>query len=86
MIRSTAATLALAVLAAPAFAQQQTRGATIAGTVLDSSSLPVPSADVVAQPGNHRTRSDSAGNFLLTGLDDGNYIVAARKVGYAPER
>jgi hypothetical protein len=64
----------------------QTRGATIAGVVLDSASLPVSGADIVARPGNYRTRTDSAGNFLLTGLDDGNYTVAARKVGYAPDR
>lgn len=69
----------------PAFAQA-TRGATIAGTVRDSASWPIPDADVVARPGNHRTRSDSAGNFLLTGLDGGSYTVASRKVGYAPDQ
>src|SRR5437867_12813553 len=80
---------ALAVIAVPslsAFAQQQTRGATIAGTVRDSSSRPIAGADVVAQPGNHRIRSDSAGNFVLTGLDGGAYTVAARKGGYGPDR
>ena len=80
------AAVALVLLAPPAFAQQQTRGATIFGTVRDSVGQPIPAADIVAQPGSHRTRSDSAGNYLLTGLDDGNYVVAARKVGYAPER
>jgi len=77
-----------AVLALPAMAQQPSppRGATIAGTVRDSAAQPVPGADVIAQPGSHRTRSDSAGNFLFTGLDGGTYVVAARKVGFAPER
>ena len=62
------------------------RGATIAGSVRDSLGTPISGADVVAQPGHYRTRSDSSGNFILTGLDDGSYTVAARKVGYAPER
>lgn len=74
----------IAAASLPAVAQ--TRGATIAGTVRDSLAQPVPGADVVAQPGNRRVRSDSAGNFLFTGLDGGAYVVAARKVGYAPDR
>jgi hypothetical protein len=76
----------LACLAATLPAQQPTRGATIFGTVRDSMSRPVPAADVVAQPGGHRTRADSAGNFQLTGLGGGSYAIAARKLGYAPER
>src|SRR5688500_8382367 len=76
----------MALFSLPAMAQEPTRGATISGTVRDSASQPIPAADIIAQPGNHRTRSDSAGNFLLTGLDGGTYVVAARKVGFAPER
>lgn len=64
----------------------QTRGATIVGVVLDSAAQPVSGADVVVRPGSRRTRSDSVGNFIITGLDDGGYTVAARKVGYAPDR
>jgi hypothetical protein len=64
----------------------QTKGATIAGSVRDSLAQPVAGADVVVQPGSERTRSDSAGNFMLTGLGGGTYVVAARKVGYAPDR
>lgn len=82
----TRAILLVTLLSSPAMAQQPTRGATIAGTVRDSASQPVPGADVVAQPGSIRTRSDSAGNFLLTGLGGGSYTVAARKLGYAPAR
>src|ERR1700741_344146 len=74
-----------ALLASPAAGQQQ-KGATIVGTVSDSSGRPVAGADVVTQPGNRRTRSDSTGAFILTELDGGNYVVAARKLGYAPER
>jgi hypothetical protein len=39
---------------------------------------------VIAYPGNHRTRSDSAGAFSITGLDPDQYTVRARKLGYAP--
>lgn len=86
MVRSIHFAIVLACWAVTARAQQPTRGATIAGTVRDSLSQPVPAADVVAQPGNHRTRADSAGNFVLTNLGGGSYVVAARKLGYAPER
>jgi len=86
MSRFVSAAALTALLALPAMAQQPTRGATVAGTVRDSAGQPVQAADIVAQPGNRRTRSDSAGNFLLTGLDGGTYVVAARKVGFAPER
>lgn len=75
----------IALCAVPALAQE-TRGATIVGTVRDSASQPIPAADVVAQPGGYRTRTDSAGNFMFTGLGGGAYTVAARKVGYAPDR
>jgi hypothetical protein len=73
------------VLASTTGAQQPKSG-TITGTVRDSSGVPVAGADVVAQPGTHRTRSDSTGAFILTDLDGGTYVVAARKLGYAPER
>ncbi len=73
----------VAVAASSAWGQ---RGATIAGVVLDSTLRPVAGADVLARPGNHRARSDSAGNFTLTGLADGGYTVAARKVGFKPDR
>ena len=86
MTRAVRFAALLSVLAVPATAQQPARGATIAGTVRDSAAQPVPGADIVAQPGNHRMRADSAGNFMFTGLDGGNYVVAARKIGYAPER
>jgi hypothetical protein len=77
---------ALVLASSGAAFAQGTRGATITGIVRDSLGMPVPAADVVAQPGQYRTRTDSAGAFVLTGLDDGAYTIAARKVGYAPER
>jgi len=75
----------LGIAAAPGAPAQQTgAGATITGVVRDSASVPVPGADVIARPGGRRARSDSAGRFVLSGLDGGKYTVVARKLGYAP--
>ena len=81
MMRATAAVLFSLLLAATAGAQQ---GATITGTVRDSAARPVANADVVALPGAHRARTDSAGKFTITGIDGGSYTVRARKLGFAP--
>ncbi|HEU4995360.1 MAG TPA: carboxypeptidase regulatory-like domain-containing protein [Gemmatimonadaceae bacterium] len=75
----------VAALSWPTFAHAQ-KGATITGTVVDSLQQPIRDADVILRPGNHRARSDSLGRFTLAELDDGNFFLAARKVGYAPDR
>jgi hypothetical protein len=69
-------------LGVPGFARAQ--GASVSGVVRDSASRPVAGADVVAYPGNHRTRTDSAGAFVISGLDADQYTVRARKLGYSP--
>lgn len=61
------------------------QGGTITGTVRDSAQRPVASADVVAQPGAHRARTDSAGRFTFADLSPDKYTVRARKLGYVPE-
>jgi len=81
MMRATTAVMVSLLLAATAGAQQ---GATITGTVRDSASRPVANADVVALPGVHRARTDSAGKFTIAGMDGGSYTVRARKLGFAP--
>jgi len=82
-VRLTIAFVAIGILPLRA---QEIHGAAITGTVRDSASQPIADADVVMRPGNHRARSDSAGRFLLAGVDDGSYVVYARKLGYALER
>jgi hypothetical protein len=79
-MKSFLAILSFAIIATSAGAQ----GATITGVVRDSMSQPLAAAEVVARPGMHRTRTDSAGRFTLAGLDGGNYKVSARKFGYGP--
>jgi len=56
----------------------------ITGITRDSMERPVPGAEIVAHPGNKRTRSDSVGRFTLADLDGGTYTVRARKFGYTP--
>lgn len=85
-LRYAAFVIAVAALVAyPIGAQEQTRGATIAGVVRDSAARPIADADVTLRPGDRRTRTDSTGRFSFTGLDPDNYDVRARKVGFAPE-
>jgi hypothetical protein len=74
----------VAALAAGPLRAQVPRGATISGVVKDGDDKPVAGADVIAQPDDHRTRTDSAGHFSLTGLSGGRYSVRARKLGFAP--
>lgn len=56
----------------------------IAGIVRDTAARPVAGADVVVKPGEHRTRTDSAGRFIVTGLGADRYQVRARKLGFGP--
>ena len=86
-MRTLVATIVAAILlASPLFAgaQQPVTGGVIAGVVRDSAALPVAGADIVVRPGARRTRSDSAGRFIVGGLGADHYIVRARKLGYAP--
>jgi hypothetical protein len=86
MLKRIALPLAvLSLCAARPAAAQSTSGGTITGIVRDTASRPVAGADVVAHPGSHRTTTDSAGRFTFSGLDADNYVVRARKLGYAPE-
>jgi hypothetical protein len=78
-------TIALLAVSPVPVCGQGTRGATIAGTVRDSAAQPIPDADIVVRPGNHRARTDTAGHFLISDMDGGGYAVHVRKIGYAPE-
>ena len=74
---------AAALLAAlPTLASAQ--GGIIAGTVRDTANRPMAGADISVKPGQLRTRTDSAGRFIVTGLGADKYQVRARKIGYGP--
>lgn len=81
MHRLWAVALALSVATATSLHAQ---GATITGVVQDTSGAPIAGADVSVRAGAVRARTDSAGRFVLSGLDADNYTVFARKVGFAP--
>lgn len=75
----------LALLGSSGVADAQQTGGTITGAVRDTARRPVAGADVIAQPGAHRTRTDSAGNFVFVDLGPDKYTVRARKLGFSPE-
>jgi hypothetical protein len=52
--------------------------------VRDSTDRLVPEADVVLIPARRRARTDSLGRFEFQALDDGEYVLRARHVGYVP--
>jgi hypothetical protein len=70
------------LLAIPCLSSAQ--GGVIAGTVRDTGDHPIALADISVKPGQLRTRTDSAGKFILTGLGADKYQVRARKIGYGP--
>src|SRR5215467_2074155 len=59
-------------------------GGAISGVVRDSADRLVPEADVVLIPAKRRARTDSLGRFEFRALDDGQYVVRARRVGFLP--
>ena len=75
----------LVVGAAAVSSAQQPTGGTITGVVRDSGARPISGADIVAHPGEHRTRTDSAGRFVFYGLSPDKYKVRARRLGFAPD-
>ena len=82
-LRSFAALLAMALLAAPVWAQEQ-RGS-IEGVVKDSSGAVLPGATVEAKSGGSgvlSTTSDSQGNFRFPSVLPGIYEVSATLSGF----
>jgi len=78
---AVAAILSGLLFVQPAAAQP---GGAITGVVRDSADHPMPEADVVLIPAKRRARTDSLGRFEFRSLDDGQYVVRARRVGYLP--
>jgi hypothetical protein len=74
--------IAFATLCGADLARAQERGAVVTGVVTDSMKVPIEGADVFIRPSGRRTRTDSAGRYLLSGLDKGGYQVTARKLGF----
>lgn len=58
---------------------------TIAGTVTDSNSQPLVSAQVSAQPGGYSAATNASGYYTLANVPVGTYSVTASKSGYDPQ-
>src|SRR6516164_4513822 len=83
-LRSFAALLAIALLAAPVWAQEQ-RGA-IEGVVKDSSGAVLPGATVTIEGGSGvklDTVSDAQGVYRFPSLLPGTYVVSANLTGFS---
>lgn len=59
--------------------------ATLSGSVLnDPGERPIPNAEIVIRDANKTARSDTAGNFRITGIAAGDHSVMVRLAGYEP--
>jgi hypothetical protein len=72
----------VALYAAPALGQSRAVAtSSLAGTVLaDSSERPIANAEVIVAALELRTRSDSTGAFVLSGIAPGRHMVVFRAV------
>ncbi|MBC8086884.1 MAG: carboxypeptidase-like regulatory domain-containing protein [Phycisphaerae bacterium] len=71
--------LSASLFAGPVLAQP----ASVSGTVLsDPAEKPLSGADVLIESVNKSGRSDSAGNFVLSGLVPGRYRILVRLLGF----
>jgi TonB dependent receptor/Carboxypeptidase regulatory-like domain len=87
--RVLAATVFLALGAAPADAGAQAQGATIRGQVADETGAGIPAAEVRAEGtqvigGPRHAQTDRSGYYTLIDLPPGAYMVSANKAGFAP--
>lgn len=76
--------LALLASAATGPVRAQAGGATLAGTVSDTSGAPVPAAQVVLAGSGRAAFTDSAGRFRVRDFPPGRYEVRVRRVGFQP--
>lgn len=72
-------------IAVPVAAIAQAQDGFIAGTVLDSTGLPLASAEVRALGTMLTTRTDERGEFRIVGLLSGESLLEARRLGFSPE-
>src|SRR2546426_2404961 len=59
-------------------------GGTVAGTVTDSSGVPIYGAEVTVDSASVRAFSDEKGEFTLGGIAPGVRLLRARRLGFAP--
>lgn len=74
-------TAAVFLLAPPMHAQNASIGGTV---MIDPTEKPLANAEIILTALKRSTRSDSAGNFVFTGLPAGRHVMVVRLVGYEP--
>ena len=75
----------VAVSAALAPSSVHAQQASFGGTVLsEAGEKPVRNAEIVLEGLNRSVRSDSAGNFMFTGLSAGKHSILIRLIGFEP--
>jgi hypothetical protein len=79
-----AAPAALILLAAMPVAVMAQDPFSMRGRVVDQAGNPVPYAQVEVRPIDRRVVTASDGEFFITDLDDGDYEVRVRRIGYEP--
>ena len=57
---------------------------TLRGRVIDETSRPVPFAQIAMLPGDRRIVTDQNGDFAIAGLENGEYELRLRRVGFSP--
>lgn len=57
---------------------------TLRGRVRDSTSRPISFAQVQLTPGDRRVVSDPNGEFVIAGIEDGEYELRIRRIGFEP--
>ena len=89
-MRATLTSLCIVLVAASAAAQQpntalRAPGRTIIGVVLDTADNVLDSAEVFVASLRRSTAADTAGRFRFNDVKPGEYLVAARRLGYYPQ-
>ncbi|HEY5063010.1 MAG TPA: TonB-dependent receptor [Gemmatimonadaceae bacterium] len=83
-VRRRSMTLAVAVCVPLAVTSAQTTLAALAGTVRDENGAALPMVRLSAESGARTVISDSAGHFLIRGLEPGQAHFVIRRLGYEP--
>jgi hypothetical protein len=57
---------------------------TLRGRVIDETSRPVPFAQIAMLPGDRRIVTDQNGEFVIASIEDGEYQLRVRRIGFEP--
>lgn len=87
MIRRAASLVLPLLLLGPVLDAAEAQTTQLAGQVVSAAGQPVPGAEVSLQPVGGTaltTTSDTSGRFEFSGVEPGEYVVAARAIGLSP--